>query len=156
RERLADYGGGGVGDIYAMNGGLRGWRADMMGGVPARRVGAVTWDSATTRKQLLDACGVEIAILTGGPVSSVVIPDLDYATALCRAFNEWSRDTWLADDKRYRLALQVCASDPVAAAEEIDRLAADPRVCAILVGTGSEKPYGHRFYRPIHEACVRN
>src|SRR3979409_818661 len=88
RQRLMDYGFGAPGDLYAMNGGLRGWRADMLSGVPASSVGAVTWDEGTTRAQLLDGCGIDVAILTGGFVTAVSgIPDVDYGSALCRAFN---------------------------------------------------------------------
>jgi predicted TIM-barrel fold metal-dependent hydrolase len=157
RERLADYGIGGNGDLYAMNGGLRGWRADMMGGVPDRSVGAVTWDERTTRSQLLDGCGIEVAILTGGFITGVSgLPDSDYGTALARAFNEWSRTEWLDADPRYRLVAQVCTSDPEAAAKEIDRLAADLRVSGIVMPTSSPRTYGQRFYRPIHEACAHH
>lgn len=157
RRRLADYGIGGNGDLYAMNGGLRGWRADMLGGVPDRSVGAVTWDEATTRAQLLDSFGVELAILTGGFIAGVSgLPDVDYGTALARAFNEWTRTDWLDADPRYRLVLQVCASDPETAAKEIDRLAGDDRICGVVMPTSSPRPYGQRFYRPIHEACARH
>jgi predicted TIM-barrel fold metal-dependent hydrolase len=157
RQRLSDYGIGTNGDLYAMNGGLRGWRADMLGGVPHRGVGAVTWDEPTTRKQLLDGCGVDIAMLTGGigAVASA-LPDVVYGVALVRAFNEWTRAEWLDADPRYRMVLQVCASDPVASAAEIDRFAEDPRVSGIVLGTSSSLPYGHRFYQPIHEACARH
>lgn len=157
RRRLTDYGIGGNGDLYAMNGGLRGWRADMLGGVPDRSVGAVTWDEGQTRTQLLDACGIDIAILTGGFIAGVSnLPDTEYGTALARAFNEWTREAWLDRDPRYRLVLQCCASDPAAAADEIDRLAEDPRICGIVLPTSSPRPYGQRFFRPIHEACARS
>ena len=127
----------------------------MMGEVPARRVGAVTWDVETTKKQLQDACGVQIGILTGGPVSSVIIPDLDYATALCRAFNEWSRV--LAGVRRTISPRRAGQCFRSGSGGEGDRQAR--RRLQSQCNTawdGQLKPYGHRFYKPIHEACVRN
>jgi predicted TIM-barrel fold metal-dependent hydrolase len=161
RQRLADYGFGGGGQLYQMDGGFRGWRSDLdslSGGIPPRSVGAVTWDPDTTRRQLLDAYAVEVAILTGGPLYAVqtATPDVDYATALCRAFNEWTRATWLASDRRFRHAIAINCGDPEAAAEEIDRLGDDAGVCAVMMPTGGLRPFGHRLYKPIHEACVRH
>lgn len=157
RTRLADYGLGGNGDLYAMNGGLRGSRADLLGGAPDRGTGSVTWDEKQCRVQLLDAYGIGLAVLTGGGISGVSsLPDQDYGAALAHAFNEWSKEAWLDHDSRYRLVLHCCVSDPEAAAEEIDRQAKDPRVCGIVLPTSGPRLYGQRFYRPVHAACERN
>ena len=161
RQRLADYGLGGGAQLYQMDGGFRGWRADLgslEGGIPPRSVGAVTWDPDTTRTQLLDAFDLEIAILTGGPLYGVqtAMPDVDFATALCRAFNEWTARTWIESDRRYRYTIAISTQDPEAAAAEIDRLGEDPRACGVMMPTGGMRPFGHRLYRPIHEACARH
>jgi uncharacterized protein len=161
QERLADYGFGGGGQLYQMDGGFRGWRADLAslaGGIPPRSVGAVTWDVEVTRRQLLDECAIEIGILTGGPFYAVqtVLPDVDYATALCRAFNDWTVATWLEADKRFRYTIAVSTQDPPAAAAEIDRLAGERQVCAVMLPAAGIKPFGHRSFGPIHEACARH
>jgi predicted TIM-barrel fold metal-dependent hydrolase len=161
RDRLADYGFGGGAQLYQMDGGFRGWRADLEsleGGIPPRSVGAVTWDPDTTRRQLLDAYDIDVAILTGGPLYAVQtgMPDVDFATALCRAFNQWSAATWLESDRRFRHTIAISTQDPEAAAAEIDRLGADPRVCGVMMPTAGVRPFGHRLFRPIHEACERH
>jgi predicted TIM-barrel fold metal-dependent hydrolase len=161
RRRLAEYGFGGGAQLYQMDGGFRGWRSDLeslSGGIPPRSVGAVTWDPDTTRHQLLDAYDVETAVLTGGSLYTVqtLMPDVDFATALCRAFNEWTAATWLTSDNRFRYTMAVNTGDPDAAAAEIDRLGGDPRVCGVMMPAAGLRPFGHRIYRPIHEACARH
>ena len=39
---------------------------------------------------------------------------------------------------------------------EIDRLANDPGMVQVLMGSASESPLGRRQYHPIYEACVRH
>lgn len=160
RERFSEYGpGGGNGNPYAMNGGQRATRGDLLGGPADRGAGAVTWDPSTTRRQLLEGYSIDIAILTGGELAYGGVPstpDLDYGSAIATAVNRWTQEHWLEYDQRFKAAANVNSSDPEAAALEIDRAAQHPGVCAVLLGTGSEKPFGHRRYRPIHEAAARN
>jgi predicted TIM-barrel fold metal-dependent hydrolase len=82
--------------------------------------------------------------------------DLDYASALCRAMNDYSIEHWLGADSRFRLCLHVCSQDPEGAAAEIDRIGDHPGVVAVIVPCGAPRPFGQRFYRPIHEACARH
>ena len=42
------------------------------------------------------------------------------------------------------------------AAAEIDRIGARPDVVAVLMPGGAPRPFGHRFYHPIYEACARH
>ena len=158
QARLADYGTGGGGISYANNGGVKGFRADALEDGKAPAGGGVNAvDPDRVRRQLLDACGIEFGILTGGPMYGVASgTDLDYANALCRAFNDYTLEHWLPADPRFRYAMAVNAQDPAEAAREIDRVGDHPGIVAIMLPCGAPKAYGHRFYQPIHQACVRH
>lgn len=157
-ERFADYGFG-VGNSHANNGGFRGRRADTIDvEVPQPpNIGTSAIDAEDTKTRLLDASGIDIAILTGGPgATASAMMEVDYASALCRAFNDYSMEHWVAADDRFRLTLHINSQDPQGAAAEIDRLGSHPAVCGIMLGCGAPRPFGNRFYHPIYEACVRN
>jgi predicted TIM-barrel fold metal-dependent hydrolase len=140
----------------ANNGGVRGYRADVLvdGKVPDG-TGVAAPSAEITRDQLLDGVGIDWALLTSGPVAaSTFHPELEYSNALARAFNDFTVERWLAVDGRFRYALSVNPRDPEAAVEEIDRLGDHPAVVGVMFLGGAPMPYGQRFYRPIHEACV--
>jgi len=102
----------------------------------------------------LDLWNVDKALLTGsGTYGACVIPDPDYAAALCRAFNDWTLEHWAARDDRFLVAATISTGDPQKAVEEIHRLGDNPRVRAIMLPTGNRMPYGNRFYHPIWQAC---
>lgn len=156
RERFEDYGSGG-GGYAAWNGGVKGFRADALvdGKVPS--FGGITSPSPDlARKQVFEDCGVDRALLTGGGVGAASAPDVDYGSALARAFNDYTVDHWLNADHRYRLAMALCMRDPDQAAKEIRRMAKNPQVVAIMMPGGAQMPYGQRFYEPIHGACAEN
>jgi predicted TIM-barrel fold metal-dependent hydrolase len=109
------------------------------------------------RDEHLDLWHVDYALLTGaGVYGASVLPDPDFAAALCRAFNDWTMEHWIARDERLIMAMAVSTSDPRLAVREIERIGADPRVRAIMLPTGNRMPYGNRFYHPIWEACERH
>ena len=111
-------------------------------------------DYATLKEVNLDVWNVDRVLLTGSNVySASIIPDPDYAAALCRAFNDWTLETWVARDERFKIAMAVATSDPAKAVAEINRLADNPAVVAIMLPTGSRMPYGNRFFHPIWAAC---
>jgi predicted TIM-barrel fold metal-dependent hydrolase len=156
RERFDEWGFGGGGG-YVANGGLRGYRLDAVPDGLPNVPGVGAGNIELTRTQLLDECGIDVALLTGAPVlGASALTDVDYGSALCRAFNDFSVENWLASDDRFWLAINVNAQDPEGAATEIDRLGGHPRIVAIILPAGAPRPYGQRFYRPIHEACVRH
>ena len=110
-----------------------------------------------TVQEHLDPYQIDVAVLTGGSVYGVVgISDVDYASALARAFNDWTLDTWVSVDPRYRMTLAVCPNDPAQAAEEIRRLGDHPAVVAVMLPAGARHPYGNRFYHPIYEAAAEH
>lgn len=158
--RFAEYGYGLQASFSAFNGGNAGRRADLVDDYnppPPEVIFTGAYDVEDTRTRLLDGSGVDVAILTGGPGQMAsAMPDMDYASALCRAFNDFSLEHWVARDSRFRLALHINSQDPNEAAAEIDRLGTHPAVCSVVLGCGSPRPLGHRFYHPIYEACVRN
>src|SRR4051812_38419724 len=109
------------------------------------------------RDEHLDLWNVDHALLTGASTyGASVIPDPDFAAALCRAFNEYTLEHWLARDERLLMAMSVSTMDPQLAVQEIDRIGDNPRVRAIMLPTGNRMPYGNRFYHPIWEACERH
>ena len=115
------------------------------------------WNLERLRKEHLDRWHIDYAVLNSGVVyTSSVILDCDYAAAICRAFNDWSLEQWIAQEPRLKLAMSISTSDPQLAAAEIDRIGDDPNVVAVLVPTGARRPYGNRIYDPIWEACQRN
>lgn len=156
RERLDDFGllGGG---LYLDNGGSQGRRADTLDPDDSEDSGTSALDARRAQRQLLDGASVDIALLTGGQTyTASAMTDLDYASALCRAFNDFSIEHWLAVDDRFRLAIAICTQDPQGAVQEIERLGDRPDVVAVLMPCGALRPFGHRFYHPIYEACVRH
>jgi predicted TIM-barrel fold metal-dependent hydrolase len=157
RERLRDYGFGGDGGLYANNGGVLGRRGDTLDPDDPEDKTTAAKNVGNAIKILLDGAGVDRGILTGSSINGASsMTDLDYASALCRAFNDYSIDHWLQADLRFRLAIAVCAQDPQSAAAEIDRIGDHPGVVSIILPCGTIRAYGHRFYRPIHEACARH
>ena len=107
-----------------------------------------------TRKKHLDAYGIDIAVLTGATVyGAAVHPNSDYGTAMCRAFNDWTLDTWIEADSRFRASIAIAPTDPQQAAQEIHRLGGDPRVFEVIMPAGARMPFGNRFYHPIYEAA---
>src|SRR5689334_18752653 len=60
-------------------------------------------DPAFTAEQLLDANGIDRAVLIGGEVLGLgAMPDPDVAAMIASAYNDWLAETWLAADDRYR------------------------------------------------------
>ncbi|HEX5506636.1 MAG TPA: amidohydrolase family protein [Thermomicrobiales bacterium] len=114
-------------------------------------------DYELLREAHLDLWHVDHALLTGSSVYGAgVLPDPDFAAAVCRAFNDWTLEHWAARDPRFLIALAVATGDPRLAAQEIDRLGDHPQVKAIMLPTGARLPYGNRHYHPIYEACARH
>jgi predicted TIM-barrel fold metal-dependent hydrolase len=114
-------------------------------------------DYQVLKETHLDLWNVDVAILTGGNMYSAgIIPDPDYAAALCSAWNDWSLENWIAKDSRFRMTMAIATSDPRLAVKEIDRIGDNPAIAGVQLGTGTRLPYGNRFYHPIWEACERH
>jgi predicted TIM-barrel fold metal-dependent hydrolase len=125
------------------------WRRDAFpptGGPPGS-------DYEMLRRQLLDAYGIEYAILTGEDIltaSAMASPHL--ASALCTAYNDWLCEHWLGRDPRLKGSIAVATQDAEAAAAEIRRIGGHPDIVQVLLPSGARAAYGHPQYRPIFEA----
>lgn len=100
----------------------------------------------------LDANDVAYAILippggTGG------IQNLDLATAMAKAVNDWQSAVWLDSDPRFRGSICLATEDPVVAAAEIRRVGSDPRYVQVQFSGRPAEPMGRRRYWPIYQAC---
>ncbi|MEW9670504.1 amidohydrolase family protein [Ammoniphilus sp. 3BR4] len=106
----------------------------------------------------IERYGIDYAILTGTPVMNAIslCYDPDYGNALASALNDWTIETWLKADPRYKGSIHVNFSDPEAAVKEIDRMASHPDMVQIIMSSASKIPFGQRFYHPIYEAAERN
>ncbi len=105
----------------------------------------------------LERYGIDYAVLTGSGILGLSLnPDMDWANAVARAYNEALRDKWLDADPRYKGSIVINHSDPAAAALEIDRAAQDKRMVQVLMASGSSRLFGQRFFDPIYEAAQRN
>lgn len=157
RQRLADFGLPGGTSIYHNNGGVLGRRSDSLDPDDPDDKTATAINVTNVRKQLLDGCGIHRAVLTGSTMyTASSITDLDFASALCSAFNDFTLEHWADADERFRVTLAVCTQDPEGTAREIDRLGRHPAVVGILMPCGATRPFGHRFYHPIYDACARH
>ncbi len=158
RERVTDQGFLFPGSGY-FNVPKRAARTDLADGCDANMPtpGIRGSDYDVLKEQHLDLWNVDVAILTGGNMYSAgIIPDPDYAAALCSAWNDWSLENWIAKDSRLRMTMAIATSDPRLAVKEIDRIGDNPAIAGVQLGTGTRLPYGNRFYHPIWEACERH
>ena len=88
--------------------------------------------------------------LTGAPSAL----NLELGAALARAANDWQVAEWLDPEPRLRASVVVAPEDPIAAAAEIRRCAADGRFVHVLFMGRLQEPMGRRKYWPIYEACA--
>jgi predicted TIM-barrel fold metal-dependent hydrolase len=109
------------------------------------------------RREHLDLWKVDYGLLTGSTAyGATIVPDPDFAAAVVQAFNDWTLEQWASKDPRLLVAIGVCVSDPALAVREIERIGSHPQVRAVMLPTGSTRPYGNRFFHPIWEACERH
>lgn len=126
-----------------------GFRTD--GDVPGEQVFATTGE--LVRRQLLDPYEIEWAICTGQLYCLSILPDVDYATAVASAYNDWLINEFIPQDPSFLVAIGISGSDPAQAVKEIERWADHPRVVEIMMPSASTMPLGNRFFHPIYEAA---
>lgn len=104
--------------------------------------------------QLLEANGIDFAILTGHFYRVSAAPQAEFACALASAYNDWLIEHWLERDARFLGSLQLALQDPQAAAREVDRLGGHPQIVQVLFPQASLAAYGHPMWDPLYEAIV--
>lgn len=154
QDRLSEWGFPLLGSVWQANGGYRGRRVDTFDD-DMKDAGSKL---PKIQSQLLDECGVDIALLTSAPpvYDTNTITDIDYAAALMSAFNDFTIDRFLDQDARLRYAMFVSVHDPDLAVKEIERVGDHPSIVAIMLSGGSLRPFGHRTYDRIYEACAKH
>lgn len=119
--------------------------------------GAPGSDPELIRQQLLDAYGVDYAILNGSGILGVsCMCDAHLAAAVASAYNDWLIAHWLSVDDRFLGSLLIATQDPQRAAAEIDRLGDHPRIVQVIMASGARAPYGQVHYHPIYAAAERH
>lgn len=113
------------------------------------------WNFELHREQLLDRYGYHRAVLTHDVGDFGMHSNPEVAAAFCSAANDWTIDHWLTRDDRLR-GLVVCPlGDPPAAAAEVRRVGAHPRISGVLlVGSPLGKPLGDPVFHPVYEAAA--
>ena len=104
--------------------------------------------------QLLDRWGHTYAILN--PIDQTAFQPQrgEYAAALVRAINDWTREEWLDKDKRFYASIAVPFEDSDLAVDEVAKCAPNPRFIQVLANVITESPVGNRKYWPIYEAAA--
>lgn len=124
-------------------------------GVLGTATGQAVADPETLLREWVEPQRLDAVVLSvyDAPLVST-FGDVDYPGILARAVNEWLAETWLDADPRLLGSITVATQDPTAAAAEIRRAAAHPRMVQVILPTGTRQPYGHRHFDPIHEAAA--
>jgi len=105
------------------------------------------------REQLLDRYGIECGVLTPMLGAGEQL-DLERGAALASAINDWQAAEWLEPEPRLRASINVAYEDGQLSADEIHRMAVDPRFVQVLMLIRTAEPLGRRKYWPIYEAAA--
>jgi len=114
-------------------------------------------DPKHTATDLLDKYDIDFAVLMGESSHLGIsnLTNIDWATVVASAYNDWFINHWFAADKRFLGSIIVATQDPYQAAMEIERVGSHPQFVQVSMGTGATFPYGNRFYHPIYEAAEK-
>ncbi|HEY8598789.1 MAG TPA: amidohydrolase family protein [Thermomicrobiales bacterium] len=106
-------------------------------------------------EHFIEPFGIEYGIMNPeGSLRFGLSPEPDFGAAVCAAMNDVLINDWLPADPRLRTSLIVSPTDPPKAAQEIHRLGNHPGVAQVIMPSGGQMSYGHRFFHPIYEAAV--
>jgi predicted TIM-barrel fold metal-dependent hydrolase len=129
---------------------------DPFGDAPAPSGGHPAADPRWVQEQYLDRRGVDRAILTTDVTSLSVQPNADMAATIATGVNNWILDRWVRPFGCFKGSILVAPQDPAQAVAEIDRLAGEPGMVQVLLGSATEAPLGRRAFHPIYAACARH
>lgn len=113
-------------------------------------------DPAWVKSLLFDTHGVDLGILTSNILGLSSHTNAAMATAVARAYNDWTLDVWVRPHAIFKGSIVVAPQDPESAVAEIDRLADDPGMVQVMIFSGSISPYGQERYHPIWAAAERH
>ncbi len=105
----------------------------------------------------LFACGARDAVVLGSHDGLLATVGSNHwlAREVARATNDWTVEEWLERDPRLYGTVTVSTSNPQAAAEEVRRAGANPRMVAVALGGNAlAAPFGNLLYHPIYEAAA--
>lgn len=122
------------------------WKPDK--GAPASRLDLL-------QSHLLDPFGHRFAILNVIHGAQVLFSE-DLSLAFCRAINNYVAAEWLDRDTRLRASIVVPPHSAELAAEEVERLAGDPRFVQILTLAMGELPLGRRQHWPLYRVAEKH
>jgi predicted TIM-barrel fold metal-dependent hydrolase len=91
-------------------------------------------------------------VAVAAPPGRGLLPNPQHLAAVTRATNDWVAEHFLTGG--WTAAVRVPVTDPVAAVEEIERWAGEPRVVGIVVPLRVHELYGSDRYLPIWEAAA--
>jgi uncharacterized protein len=108
------------------------------------------------RLQLLDAFDIDYGILNNSMAHAGVYAGggapAEFTHALMRAGNEWGAEAW--DDPRLYQTMLVPYEDADAAVAEVEHWEGNPRFLQVGMPVRTQRPFGHRKYRPLIDACA--
>jgi predicted TIM-barrel fold metal-dependent hydrolase len=108
-------------------------------------------------RDLLGESGVDIAIINNAVHQFGAMEGwFECWTAIAHAYNDWQIEQWLDKQPRLRGSVNIVPSNPVAAAREIDRVAAHPQIVQVALPVVNTSQWGEPRYHPIYEAAQRN
>jgi predicted TIM-barrel fold metal-dependent hydrolase len=117
-----------------------------------RRQTVVTADQM---RRELDLLGVNIGLLFPDYLLYLAaLRNADYACTIAEAYNRWLIEKWVYAENGLKGAVVAASQDPVRAAREVRRYAAERNVVAVYLPVACVEPLlGHRVYDPIYDAC---
>lgn len=120
--------------------------------------GVAGGDPDFAREQLLDAYGIDVAVLNSliGQIQySGGNAPIPFCEALERANNDWTQQEWLDADPRWRASIACLYDHPESAVAEVVRCRErSDRFVQVLASTRTERPFGHRRYWPLFEVAT--
>ncbi len=116
-----------------------------------RRIGPPEWI------EFLEELGIERTVLypTGGLAYGKIV-DLDWAAAVCRAYNDWIYHTYMQASPRMSAMGLIPLQDPDAAVLELRRIVTEYGMPgAMLPSNGMPSQLGSKLYWPIYAEADR-
>src|SRR5256712_12438600 len=105
----------------------------------------------------MDVEGIDVAVLFGTKLALTVngLMSGDLSAALCHAVNEWLLDYCSADPRRLRAVGLIPCQAPDAAVKELEWVARQGAVSAMLPTNVYGRNLGDPFFYPIYEAAEK-